>query len=434
MTEALITDLAKIGALKVISRTSVMRFKDTTEPLPRIARALGVDAVVEGSALLVGERVRITAQLIEAATDRHLWAESYERDLRDVLAMQQEVARSIAAAISVALTPAETSILTEAAPVDPKVHDLYLRGRYHWGKRLPEDLTKSIEYFESAIALDTRFAPAYAAMAEACVTIGNWGYAEPREMYVRAKRYAEAAVEIDSTLAGAWASLASVEEYLHHNWREAQRLFRKAIELNRNHSMSHTWYALFLSDVGRRSEALAEIETALALDPLSLGINYLKAKLLYRSGRYEEAIAQCRATVDLDKEFKPPHIVAAFAYAAMGQDMEWAGEIREGIAWAEKSAGYADEASRAFARGGKDALLRWLVENIDEYTLWPAHNPAYKAMNLARLGDADRAIAELQKAVDARSLVAFDVIRDPKNPLRDDPRFKGILAQMGLTQ
>jgi TolB-like protein/tetratricopeptide (TPR) repeat protein/predicted Ser/Thr protein kinase len=434
MTDALITDLAKIGALKVISRTSVMRFKGTTEPLPKIARDLDVGGVVEGSVLLIGDRVRITAQLIEAANDRHIWAESYERDLRDVLSMQQEVARSIAAAIKVAVTPAEKAILVEPAPVDPKVHDLYLRGRYHWDKRLPEDLTKSIEYFESAIALDSLFAPAYAAMAEDYVAIANWGYADPRETYTRCKQYAEKAIEIDSTLPGAWASLAEVEEYLNFNWREAERLFRKAIALNPNYGTSHQLYALYLSDVGRRDEAFAEIEKARALDPLGLSVNHLKAKILYRNGRYEEAIAQCRMILDLDREFGAPILVAAFSYAAMGEYAEYAREIQATIAYYQKAPGYAEEAGRAFERGGREALWRWLTENIDQYALFPYHSPAYKAMNYAKLGNMDRAIEELQKAVDARSVVAFDVIRDPVTPLRDDPRFKKIMVQIGLTQ
>jgi serine/threonine-protein kinase len=434
MTEALITDLAKIGALKVISRTSVMRFKDTTEPLPKIARDLGVDAVVEGSALLIGDRVRITAQLIEAATDRHIWAESYERDLRDVFSMQQEVARSIAAAIQVALTPAEKATLAEAARVDPKVHDLYLRGRYHWNKRLPEDLTKSIEYFESAIDLDPRFAPAYAAIAEVYVVIANWGYAAPRETYARSKQYAEKSIEIDSTLPGAWASLGEVEEYLNFNWREAERLFRKAIELNPNYSTSHLWYALYLSDAGRRDEALEEMERARTLDPLGLAVNHVKAKILYRNERYEDAIAQCRMILDLDKEFRAPILVAAFSYAAMGKYAEYAREMQTVIAYYQKAPGYAEEAGRAFERGGKEALWRWNTENIDKYALWPSNSPAYKAMNYANLGETDRAIEELQKAMDTRSLVVFDVIRDPVSPLRDDPRFKKILEQVGLTQ
>ena len=434
MTEALITDLAKIGALKVISRTSVMRFKDTKEPLPKIARELGVDAVIEGSVLLVGDRVRITAQLLEASTDRHLWAESYERDLRDVLSLQQEVARAIAAAIKVALTPAETAKLTKASPVDPKVHDLYLRGRYHWNKRTPEDLERSIEYFQKTIAADPRFAPAYAAMADAYLVIANWGYKDPREMYALSKQYAEKAIDIDDQLSQAYADLAGVEEFLNFNRQEAERLFKRAIELNPNNSTAHQWYAEFLSYRGRHEEALAEIDTALAIDPLSMIIGQEKAAVLLQARRYDEAIAQCRRTLDLDEEFRSAHIIAAYCYFARAQYPEYVAEIQEG-AIDENGRRHAEEAGRVFRKAGIKGLQRWMIENIDEVSNQPYNNPYYKAQFYAFLGDKDKSIEWMQKAIEVRSASVVGWRIDPSfDTIRDDPRFRELIREAGLDQ
>jgi TolB-like protein/tetratricopeptide (TPR) repeat protein len=433
MTESLITDLANIGALKVISRTSVMRFKDTKEPLPKIARELGVDAVIEGSVLVVGDRVRITAQLIEAATDRHIWAESYERDLRDVLSLQQEVARGIGKAIKVALTPAETATLTKAVQVDPKVHDLYLRGRYHWNKRTAADLEKSIEYFEKAIAMDPRFALAYVAAADAYLVVGNWGYRNPREMFALAKQYAEKALEIDGQLSQPYAVLAGVEEYINFNWREAERLYEQAIELNQNNATAHQWHAEFLSARGRQEEALAEIDKSLAIDPLSLIANQNRAVVLLREKRYDEALAQCQRTLDLDKEFRSVHMIAAYCYAAMARFPDFVAELQEAIARDENGRRYADEAGRIFSQAGIEGLTRWMIENIDEVSGTPYDSPYVKAELHAQLGEKDQAIEWMKKAVEVRSpgVVTWKV--DPAfDALRNDPRFMTVIREAGL--
>jgi TolB-like protein/Tfp pilus assembly protein PilF len=435
MTEALITDLAKIGALKVISRTSVMRFKDTTEPLPKIARALDVDAVIEGSVLLIGDRVRITAQLLEAATDRHIWAESYERDLRDVLSLQQEVAREIAKAIKVAVTPAEAATLTKVVQVDPKVHDLYLRGRYHWNKRTAEDLEKSIEYFQKAIALDPQFALAYAAMADAYLVIANWGYKDPREMYALAKQYAEKAIDIDDQLSQAYAVFAGVEQICNFNWQEAERLFKRAIELNPNNGTAHQWYAEFLSYRGHQEETLTEIDKALAIDPLSLIIGQEKAAVLLQAKRYDEAIAQCRRTLDLDQEFRSVHMIAAHCYFERSQYPEYAAEFQEAIAIDERGRRYADEAGGVFRQAGIKGLQQWMIENIDGFSNQPYNNPYYKAELYALVGDKDKSIEWMQEAIKVRSAGVVGWRIDPYfDAIRGDPRFIKLIREAGLEE
>ena len=433
MTEALITDLAKIGALKVISRTSVMRYKGTTESLPDIARELGVDAVIEGSVLLVGDRVRITAQLVEASSDRHIWAESYERDLRDVLSLQQEVARTIASAISVALTPAETATLTAAARVDPKVHDLYLMGRYHWNRRTAGDLRKSMEYFEGAVARDPGFALAYAAIADAYTVIGNWGYRNPLEMYALARRYAEKALEIDGSLSQPYAVIAGVEEFINFNWPEAEKYYRKAIELNSNNATAHQWYADLLSHRGRDEEALSEIGRALEIDPLSLVAGETKAMILFRIKKYDESIAECRRVLDLDGEFRTVHFVAALNYAAMKRYPEYVAEIQELIAVDEEGRRHADEGGRIFSEAGADGFLHWIIETIDEIYDAPFITPYYKAMCYAWLGDKDRSIEWMRRAIEVRSRDVVGWKTDPfMDNVRDDPRFIALVREAGL--
>ena len=433
MTEALITDLAKIGALKVISRTSVMRYKGTTESLPDIARELGVDAVIEGSVLLVGDRVRITAQLVEASSDRHIWAESYERDLRDVLSLQQEVARAIASAIRVALTPAETATLTAAVRVDPKVHDLYLMGRYHWNRRTAGDLRKSMEYFEGAIARDPGFALAYAAIADAYTVIGNWGYRNPLEMYALARRYAEKALEIDGSLSQPYAVIAGVEEYINFNWPEAEKYYRKAIELNSNNATAHQWYAELLSHRGRDEEALSEIDRALEIDPLSLVAGQAKAIILLRMKRHEESIAECRRVLDLDGEFRTTHLIAALNYAALERPSEYVAAIQELIAVDEEGRRYADEGGRVFKEEGLAGFVRWVVENIDRMYDAPFINIYYKATCYSWLGDNDLAIEWMRKAIEARSRDVVGWRTDPLlDNVRDDPRFIALVREAGL--
>jgi serine/threonine-protein kinase len=239
MTEALITDLAKIGSIRVTSRTSVMRFKGSQESLPEIARALGVHAVIEGSVLLVGDRVRISAQLLDAAKDRHIWADSYERDVRDVFAVQQEVARAVAAAIRVRLTPTETASLRNAAQVDPKVHETYLRGRYYWNQRTRDGLERSVEYLKSAVELDPSFAPGYAALAEAYIVMVTYGYGDLRDLYALASHCGEKAIEIDGELSPAYAALAGVKVFSEFDYPEAERLYEKAIALDPSNSTAH---------------------------------------------------------------------------------------------------------------------------------------------------------------------------------------------------
>ena len=280
MTDALIADLAKIGALKVISRTSVMQYKGARKPLPEIAHELSVDGVVEGSVLREGDRVRITVQLIEAATDQHLWTERYERELTSILALQGEVARAIASKIEVTVSPEEEVRLASARPVAPEVHEAYLKGRYYWNKRTEDGMKRGLEYFQQAINDDPEYAPPYVGLADSFNMIAFYSNAPPMEVYPKAKAAALKALEIDDTIAEAHASLAAAQAG-EWDWLAAEREFQRAIELNPSYALGHQWYAgLYLNAVGRLDEATAEFKRA-QLDPLSLIIGAAGGFLFY---------------------------------------------------------------------------------------------------------------------------------------------------------
>jgi TolB-like protein len=251
MTDALITDLSKIGSLRIISRTSAMHYKGINKTVPEIAKELNVDGIVEGSVMRSGNRVRITAQLIQARTDQHLWAESYERDLRDVLVLQSDVAQAVANEIKIKLTPQEQIQLRRRRPVDPEAYQLYLKGRYYWNRRTEEGFHRAIEYFSGAIEKDPNYALAYAGLADCYNLLGVFGYVPPRDAYPRGKAAATKALELDEELAEAHASLARNKIAFGWDWSGARREFERALELNPNYATAHYWYSYYYFAMGR---------------------------------------------------------------------------------------------------------------------------------------------------------------------------------------
>src|SRR5207245_2953514 len=273
--------------------------------LRQIARELCVDAVVEGTVLRSGEQVRITAQLIQASADKHLWAESYEGDLRDTLALQKKVARAIAEQIRINLTPQEQAVLKNVKVVNPEAYEAYLKGRYFWNKRTADGLKKAIDYFNQAIEKDPNYAQAYTGLADSYALLGDWEYGilAPKEAFPRAKAAATKALELDNTLGEAHTSLAFSLDLFDWDWASAEREFRRAIELNPGYATGHHWYAWHLSLLGRNGEAIAEMRRAEDLDPLSLIINADLAELLLIAHFYDDSIQQSRKTIELDPNF-----------------------------------------------------------------------------------------------------------------------------------
>ncbi len=435
MTEELIADLGKIRALRVISRTSAMRYKGTKKSLPEIARELNVDALVEGSALRSGDRVRITAQLIRAATDEHLWSESYERDLKDVLALQSEVARSIAREIKIALTPQEQIRLAEARPVDPEAHQLFLKGRYYLVKNTQEGARKALEYFQQSIDRDPAYAAAYAQLANTYVLLGVTGIdvRPPRETMPRAKAAALKALELDDTLAEARAQLGRMRWY-DWDWPAAEKDFQRAIELNPGYAAAHPWYSNYLCSLGRFDEAIAEAKRALELDPLFLVSNHVQAWPYHLSRRYDEAIERYRKTLEMDPNFPRTHLRLGEVYAAKGM-------YREAIAEYEKFSALGGGSTMALALiGNARALLgerHEALRVLEELTAESKRRyvPSFHfAIVHAGLGDKDQAFAWLDRAYEERSQFLVDLKFEPiLDPLRSDPRFADLVRRVGLS-
>jgi TolB-like protein/Tfp pilus assembly protein PilF len=405
MTDALIGDLAKIGELRVISRTSSMHYKGTKKSLPEIAGELKVDAVVEGTVQRSDERVRIRVQLIHAATDHHLWAETYERDVRGVLDLQSEIAQAIAREVQIKTTPAEQARLTPRRPVRPKAFDDYLQGRYlYWNKRTEENLRRAIEFFQSAIREDPTYAPAYAGLADCHNALGSVliGLGPPMEVRRRAEEAAVKALEIDPSLAEAHSALGH-DMHFNWDWEAAEREFKLAIELNPNYAHAHSFYAGYLMSRGRVEESLAASNRARELDPFSLSISVHRGYLLANARRYDEASEQLRRVIAMD----PNHYQA---YWFLGHIYAFNGQLDEAVAASEKAVSLSGRTPSALGmlglvyglagrRGEATKVLNELLElNESRYV-----TPAALAFVYIGLGDRDQAFVWLEKAYQERS-------------------------------
>jgi TolB-like protein/DNA-binding winged helix-turn-helix (wHTH) protein len=361
MTDELITDLAQIRELKVVSKTSIMQYKGTRTPLPEIGRELGVDAVVEGSVLRSGDRVRITAQLIRAASDRHIWAESYDGDLKDVLSLQARVAEAITNQVKLNLTVEESSRLRRAPAVNPEAFDLYLRGRYAWNQRNPEGFGKAIEYFNQAIEKDSNFALAYSGLAD-CHTLLTLYGGGPSNL-PEAEAAAEKALQLDSTVAEAHTSLAAVKVLRNWDWQGAEQEFHRAIELNPNSAQAHHWYGnLLLGPEGQHEEAIAELERAQELDPLSLIIKADTGFAYFLAGRSDLALQAYQKVVAANPNFLPVHFYLAKYYLQSGQHDLWLKESAED----DRLAGAVDRAQsleQSYAQGGFRAAMEAMAKS-----------------------------------------------------------------------
>jgi len=435
MTEALITELAKVSALKVISRTSVMQYKGAKRPLSQIAKELNVDGVVEGSVERSGNRIRITVQLIYAPADQNLWAEAYQRDLREVLALQDEVARDVANEIKVKLTPQEQARLTRARPVNPEAHELYLRGRFHWNKRSPEGVRKSIEYFEQAIEKDPDNALAYSALADSYNVISSYNLLAPNEAFPKAKEAATKAVQLDDSLAEAHTSLAVVKAAYEWEWSGAEREYKRAIELNPGYATAHYWYAFsVLTRLGRFEEAIAEMNRALEFDPFSLIINTNLGWIFYYAHRYDDALEQCRKVLDLDSNFASAHVRMVQAYEQKGMFDDAIAETEKLIPLRREDQPEDIRALRkAYRTSGAKGYWRQRLGSIQQQMKHHYISPAFVASIYASLGEKDQAFLWLEHAYAERDNWLSFLKVDPRfDTLRSDPRFQDLLRRVGL--
>jgi eukaryotic-like serine/threonine-protein kinase len=437
LTDALIGDLAKIGELRVISRTSSMHFKGTKKSLPEIAGELKVDAVVEGTVQRSGERVRIRVQLIHAATDRHLWAETYERDMRDVLGLQSEIARAIAREVQIKTTPADEARLTPRPPVNPKAFDDYLQGRYlYWNKRTEENLRKAIEYFQSAIREDPAYALAYAGLADCHNALGSVQFSAlpPDESRRRAEEAAEQALKIDSELAEAHSALGTVKLY-NWDWEAAEREFKRAIELNSNYANAHNYYAGYLMSRGRAEESLAASNRARELDPLSLSISVQRGFLLGNARRYDEASEQLRRVIAMDPNHYQSYWFLGHIYAFNGQFDEAVAASEKAVSLSGRAPGALGMLGLVYGLTGRKGEAAEVLNELLELNKRRYVTPAVVAWVYIGLGDKDQAFVWLEKAYQEHSFyIAYFKANPIADSLRSDPRFADLVRRVGLPQ
>ncbi|MFQ5904642.1 MAG: tetratricopeptide repeat protein, partial [Candidatus Binatia bacterium] len=432
MTEALITNLSKIRVLKVISRTSAMRYKGTDKPLPEIARELNVDAVVEGTVLRIGNRVRITAQLIEAATDQHLWAESYERDLRDVLALQSEVARAIAREIRIAITQEEEARLATALPVNPEAYQLYLLGRFFWNKHTEEGLKKAVKFFGRSVEKEPNYAPAYAGLADTYIYFEDLGLQRPKEAYPRAKAAAMKALKLDSTLAEAHSSLGLVRFWFDWDWSGAETAFKRAIELNPSYSIAHLRYAQLLMVRGRLVEAHTAITRAWELDPLSLRANIFLGMYSYLTRAYDHAIEQHKKTLELNPSYHLAHFYLGLAYEAKGLEEDAIAAFEKAVTTGGGTIAVA-WLGHAYAEAGYKSEALKILDELKERSNGEYVPPFAIAVIYEGLGDTDSTFEWLGKAYQERSSwIPFIKGLPWFDSLHGDPRFTVLLKKIGL--
>jgi TolB-like protein/Tfp pilus assembly protein PilF len=434
MTEALIGRLSGIHDLRVISRTSVMRFKDTKLSVPEIAKTLRVDAIVEGSVIREGSRIRVHAQLIRATTDEHIWSEEYPREYRSLLEVQEEVARRIAEHVQISLTPQDRARLASTHAVDPEAHENYLKGRYYFNQRTGDTLNKSITSFQQAIARDPRYAVAYSGLADAYAMLGFRGGLPSKDGLSRAKTAALKAIELDETLSEAHASLAFIAETHEWDWGTAEREYKQALELNPSDSRAHNWYAGYLMYVGRFDDGISEAKCARDLDPLSLPINNALAGRLLAGSRYDEALKQVQKTLELDAHFAPAHQTLGWIYLHSGKQEEAIREFQNAL----QLSGTADadlqlDLGIAYAVTGKRDEARRilaLLENLHEQGVVPSGSVAILH---GALGESNEAFAWLEKAYEERDPQLTYIKAGRRfEPLRKDPRFAELVHRIGL--
>ena len=433
MTDALIAGLAQIKAIKVISRTSVMQYKETKKPLPQIARELGVEGIVEGSVMRSGNRVRITAQLISARQDRHLWANNYEREMTDVLALQSEVVRAIATEIRAQVTPQENERLRATRTVDPEAYQNYLMGRFYWNKVTAPAMEKSIEYFKKAIAGDPRNAAAYSGLVDAYRLQGQMAGLPLSEFAPRMREAASKSLEIDDTLADGHTALGSIKLDIDWNWQEAEWEYKRAIELNPNHAFAYLWYSQLLNLLNRHQESLTTNVRAMELDPLN---PFITANLQWRNyflGRFQEAVDTLGDLMELHPRYWLNYWTRGNLFAAMGKyDKAIADQIRA-VELSEGSLECLPELGFAYAKAGRrtdaeDVLAKLQEESKRRFVPASLFAPIY-----AGLGDIDRAFATLERAFAEHDNRIGFYLREPAYAfLRRDPRGQSLLRRMNL--
>lgn len=446
MTQALITQLGKISTLHVISHQSVLRYRDGTKSLPEIARELKVNALLEGTVLRSGDRVRITANLVQVAPERHLWAESFEFDQRDILAIQGQVAREVASQTRIKLTPQERARLTISRPVDPEAYEAYLLGRAHLSKtEAPTNSMRAKEYFEKAIEKDPGYAPAYASLAELYIWRGaaslpseraGHSNAHPlsrRDARLRGREWADKALKLDDTLADAHNALAMAKQ-AEWDWAGAEAGYRRAIELNPSYPVVRISYAMHLYAMQRFDEAVTQARTAQQLDPAAPFINTWAGAAYFLAGRDEEAMASLHRALELDPSFANARVVLARTYVTKGMYEQAIAELEKALSFNAREPAVLGALAHAYARAGNREKALQLVDELKRIRAERGNIHAFSFVwAYAGLGDKDQAFAGLETSYEeGRHRMVWLNVDPLLEPLRSDPRFAELVRRVGL--
>jgi TolB-like protein/DNA-binding winged helix-turn-helix (wHTH) protein/Flp pilus assembly protein TadD len=437
ITDDLITQFAKISALRVISRSSVMRFKATQKPLAQIARELDVDAVVEGTVVRSADRVRVTAQVFLVDPERNVWADEYDRPRGDLVTLQGALTREIAEAIRVKLTAQERSRLTKVRIVDPDAHEALLKGRYYWSKRTEEGSRKAIGFFEQAIARDPNDAMAFVGLSDSYLSLALSEALQeavpPNEAFPKARAAAQRALELDDTLGEAHVSLGHVKFQYDRDWRGAELEFKRAIELSPNYAYAHHLYALCLMWMGRMDEALVEIGRAHQLDPLFLAIGSNYGFILARAHQYDRAIEECRKTLELDPTFAHGYYRLGQIYVLTGKYDDAILALTQAVTLSQGSPRATAELGLAYALQGNAREARRLIDTLTQRSKERYVSPFDFAVIYGGLGDRERTLAWLEKAEHDRSpSLNFLILSPAFTTIRSDPRFTALVRHIGL--
>lgn len=434
MTEELLNALAQINGLRVAARTSAFRFKDRNEDIRTVASQLGVSTVVEGSIRKAGSTVRITAQLIDARTGYHLWSQTYDRELVDLLAVQEEIARAIARALQMQLLEADDQRLVRTHTKDPEAHELFLRGRYYWNKRTPDALRQALATFQHAIDRDSTYALAFAGLADTYMSMFDYGLLPEAEATRAGRAAAQRALDLDSTLAAAHNSLAHA--HLHAwRWSDAELEFRRAIELDPSYAPAYHWYALALTAVGRTGDAVTVMQRAQTLDPLSIRINTDLGMAYLAAHRYDEAIEQERKTLELEPNAATPLWISGMSYEQKGMLNEAARHYQLALDKSPGNANFLAALAHVQAKNGGTAEARRILAELESRTGENAVSPFFIALVYAGLGDVDRGMQWLQRSVEERAGSARYLILEQRlDPLRGDTRYAALLDKTGLAK
>jgi len=433
MTEELIATMSKVSGLKVIARTSVMTYKGSQKKVTEIAEELGVGSIIEGSVRKAGDRLRITGQLIDTMSGDHLWAESFDRNLKDVFAIQSEISETVAEALKVKLLSEERSQITGRQTENPEAFTLYLKGRAQWNLRTEDGVNKAIKFFEEALARDPQYTLALVGLADCYSILGVYCYRRPNAVFPRAKELALRALALDDKLAEAHAGLSETMTHYYFDWVKAESELKKAVELNPNYSQAHAWLgSCLLAAKGRLDEALVENRKAEDLDPRSALIASEVGRVLYFSRRFDDAIEQYGKALKLDPNFVLAHKGLADAYSQKSLFPEALAEIQRAVELSKGSLFVLDDAGYVYAVSGKRAEATKVLNQLEELS-GEMYIPEYgRAAIYAGLGDHDSALRWLSKAYEERCFLTWLKVEPVFESLHGDPEFDSLLGKMGL--